>query len=642
MDELRRSGKSPNGMANQLSEVLHLKFERAHLAYLLSVQNVRDAEAGLYGQKTITGALRKDDTPAPFGDYGDTDGWNGVSVSAHYLIECLLHEYQRQEAALTQLLQGTFGQVFRSDHTRKVARKVTLLSGTMSSYAVMNENWMILFWVMLQSESGQSLESMYCGLSNRYSVAGIPKAKYQWVDRDCCAAFRVMDPGPYEHQQWEAWRTTEATVAEVTSGNLKNLHAACRKFNEDMVVKLDLCHCMRRFTRECVSEHHPLYGSFCQFLSSAFSVVDQGDLEKLKNAYRFCGIEPANPTKLHIREHCRTKVPHPRELVQRVEEVLHHFYLAKDPNNIFLFKPTMLKLWWIQRIHILRGCLSDPEVEEGILYIYGGTLQLNHVKGDGAAVPIWIPVRGTSQQEGFHFHQAQWVTGNCVSPELFQAQGMTGVARWNYQRLVDLKQPGVVLPGVFDPVLMIELNRASISVTGQPKYPALHISSRDTGERFGLQYVEPGCRPVPLDFDKHKSRKTDLGDVEMQEESSSGVPFSFPSQECLKDTSSAETPLAAEPEATSQAVIFHQFPTPSAVTVKEQTSEECLLVGELPSTSPLPVAASPCAARTGPIKTGGRVFVLNHNRWTDPMRNIIDGCSYGSVFTQPVKQSVSQ
>ncbi|MCI4389312.1 hypothetical protein PGIGA_G00096410 [Pangasianodon gigas] len=48
MDELRRSGKSPNDMANQLSEVLHLKYERAHLAYLLSMQNIRDAEAGLH------------------------------------------------------------------------------------------------------------------------------------------------------------------------------------------------------------------------------------------------------------------------------------------------------------------------------------------------------------------------------------------------------------------------------------------------------------------------------------------------------------------------------------------------------------------------------------------------------------------
>ncbi len=58
-----------------------------------------------------------------------------------------------------------------------------LASGTMSSYAVMNENWMILSWVMLQSESDKSLEPMYEGLSRRYIFAGVPKAKYQWVDR---------------------------------------------------------------------------------------------------------------------------------------------------------------------------------------------------------------------------------------------------------------------------------------------------------------------------------------------------------------------------------------------------------------------------------------------------------------------------
>lgn len=137
-------------------------------------------------------------------------------------------------------------------------------------------------------------------------------------------------------------------------------------------------------------------------------------------------------------------------LVKRVEDVLHHFFLAKDPDDVLLFKPSMLKEWMIQRVHFLRGCLSDPEVGEGILYKYGGTLQLNHVKGEGAAVPIWIPVRGTSQQEGFHFHQARWVTGNNVSTELFQAQGMTGVVHWNFQRLVDLKLPDMVLPGVFD------------------------------------------------------------------------------------------------------------------------------------------------------------------------------------------------
>ena len=329
---------------------------------------------------------------------------------------------------------------------------------------------------------------------------------YFYCCRDCCAAFKVQNSGPQEHLLWDCWRTSEAIVAQATSGNLASTSASRTKFNNDITIKLDLFHCMRRLCRECVSEHHPLYSSFCKFLSAAFMVVDQSDLEKLKEAYTFCGISPANPTKQHIREHCRTKVPQPRELLQRVEDVLHHFYLAKDINNVPLFKASMLKVWRIQRIHILRGCLSDPEVGEGILYRHGGTLQLNHTKGEGAAVPIWIPVRGTSQQEGFHFHQAQWVTGNKVSCELFQAQAMTGVARWNFQRLVDLKQPGVNLPAVFDPLLMAELNTASAKVTGRAKYPLLQISNVDTEERFGLQYVEPGCRPVILNWDKNKAQ----------------------------------------------------------------------------------------------------------------------------------------
>ncbi|MGH0158763.1 UNVERIFIED_CONTAM: hypothetical protein FKN15_044373 [Acipenser sinensis] len=172
---------------------------------------------------------------------------------------------------------------------------------------------------------------------------------------------------------------------------------------------------------------------------AAFCITDQEDLQKLKDAYAFCGIDPPNPTKQHIREHCRMRIPRPQELVERVEGVLHHFFSAKDVNDILLFKPSMLKAWRIQRVHMLRGCLSDPELADGILYRYGGTLQLNHVQGQGASVPIWIPIRGTSQQEGYHFHQAQWVTGNRVSTELFQTQDMTGVARWNYQKLVDLK-----------------------------------------------------------------------------------------------------------------------------------------------------------------------------------------------------------
>ncbi len=87
--------------------------------------------------------------PQSFGAYDDADGWCGVSVFAHYLTDCLIDEYRHQEPAISKLLQGTFGQVLRPDHTRKVARKVILPSGTMSSYAAMNENCMIVSWVMV-------------------------------------------------------------------------------------------------------------------------------------------------------------------------------------------------------------------------------------------------------------------------------------------------------------------------------------------------------------------------------------------------------------------------------------------------------------------------------------------------------------
>ncbi|TWW62438.1 hypothetical protein D4764_04G0010850 [Takifugu flavidus] len=314
MDELRRSGKSPTDMANQVNELMHLKYERAHLAYLHAVQNVREAEAGAYGQRTIGQYVRMEDRPRAFGPYEDQEGWGGVSVSGFYLTGCLLDEFKRQQPSLTKLLQGTLGQVFRSDRTRKMARKQ--------------------------------------GMAQRYSHAGVGKAGYHWMD-------------------------------------------------------------------------------------------------------------------------------------------------------------------------------SDPELSEGIMYRDGGTLQLNHVAGEGAKVPVWIPVRGTSQQEGYHFQQAQWVTGTQVSPELFRAQAMTGVVRWNFQRPVDMKKPGAVLPAVFDPASMWELNSASMAVTGQDKCPA----------------------------------------------------FTSLTETLEKDVSGA---------------------------------------------LPLPLKSSPRSARTGPMKTGGGVFVLDHTRWTLPMKDAID------------------
>ncbi|KAI9530475.1 hypothetical protein NQZ68_004493 [Dissostichus eleginoides] len=526
LDELRRSGKSPTDMAKQITELMHLKYERAHQAYLLSCKNIMDGEKGKYDQKTITRFLRQETKPARFGEYGDSDGWNGISVPAHYLTDCLLHEYQHQ----------------------------------------------------------QGVGHLWTGLPIRPHSQSCEEG----------IAVQLLGSCEGEHLNWDAWMTSDAIAAQATSGNVLNTCASRSNFNANMLIKLDLFHCLRRLMRECVSEHHPLYSSFAQFLSAAFSVVDQEDLQRLKDAYAFCGIQPANPTKPHIREHCRIRIPYPEELIKRVEGVFQHFHLATDPNGRPLFKASMLKCWRIQRIHILRGCLSDPEVEGGIMYRHGGTLQLNHVPGEGAKVPVWIPIRGTSQQEGYHFHQAQWVTGTRVSTELFQAQAMTGVARWNYQRLVDLKQPDVKLPAVFDPALMGEINAVSQQVFGHVKYPAFHLTNRDTGEKFGLEYVEPDCRPA-LDTPPQSSNPTAQSELLQPPSIPPTKLFQFP----------------ANPPSVKQDVTAGTTPEPH--TEPETT---CL--------KSLPLLSSPTAARTGPVKTGGRVFVLDHKRWTGPMKQAVD------------------
>nr|XP_057920054.1 uncharacterized protein LOC131111082 [Doryrhamphus excisus] len=285
----------------------------------------------------------------------------------------------------------------------------------------------------------------------------------------------------------------------------------------------------------------------------------------------------------------------------------------------------MLKRWRIQRVHILRGCLSDPEVEGGILYRRGGTIQLNHVPGERAAVPVWIPIRGTSQQEGYHFHQAKWVTGTQVSPELFQAQAMTGVCRWNYQRLLDLKLPGVSLPPVFNPALICSLNAVSRRVFGEEKYPALRLAAEDTGERFGLEYREPECCPVPLDWDKHKTKKDP------------GHATSAPSPGILPDQGAGQGADPVQPSSTPPTRLFsfvHPLQTATVTTssrvapIPASDLDNKASVTELqPQPEPtrrLPIQCSPTAARTGPVKTGGRVFVLDHKRWPSPKKSAID------------------
>ncbi len=144
-----------------------------------------------------------------------------------------------------------------------------------------------------------------------------------------------------------------------------------------------------------------------------------------------------------------------------------------------LFKPSMLKVWRIQRVHILRGCLSDPEVTKGILYRHGGTVQLNHVKGGGSSCTCVDPCERHLSAGGVPFPSGEMGHRHSGIHRTFPGAGHDWSGSLEFQRFVDLKQPGVKLPAVFDPVLIMELNKLSDVVTGQAKYPA-YLSHRQT------------------------------------------------------------------------------------------------------------------------------------------------------------------
>ena len=178
VDKIRRTGRSPADVANEINELSYLQYERAHLKYLLVIQSIREqVKKGSSVDKFV--GFDDEQPSVSFGGFHDVNGWNGVLVSSEFISSCLVAEYQRQKETLYGLMKGTFGQFLRSDHTRSLARKVETHSGVMWSYATMNEYWQVVSSVLVDSETEENLRSFYAGLSKRYELANVVKPSYR-------------------------------------------------------------------------------------------------------------------------------------------------------------------------------------------------------------------------------------------------------------------------------------------------------------------------------------------------------------------------------------------------------------------------------------------------------------------------------
>ena len=110
----------------------------------------------------------------------------------------------------------------------------------------------VLMSVLTASE-GRGLKEMARGLVSRYQAAGVPPPQLLYVDRDCCGKFHMWAKDLFP--QWE-----------------------------NLLVRLDIWHFMRRLASCVTTESYPLYGTFISRLSATIFRWDEGDVQALRQA----------------------------------------------------------------------------------------------------------------------------------------------------------------------------------------------------------------------------------------------------------------------------------------------------------------------------------------------------------------------
>ena len=116
-----------------------------------------------------------------------------------------------------------------------------------------NEYGQVLMSVLTAHE-GDGLLPMAAGLMRRYREAGVPPPKLLYVSRDCC------------------------------SGTGRSRAAAMFHEWEELVVRLDVWHLMRRFAAGVTTDSHQLYGLFMAKLSACIFEWDAADVARLREA----------------------------------------------------------------------------------------------------------------------------------------------------------------------------------------------------------------------------------------------------------------------------------------------------------------------------------------------------------------------
>ncbi|KAK2874526.1 hypothetical protein Q8A67_021679 [Cirrhinus molitorella] len=364
-------------------------------------------------------------------------------------------------------ITSQYGRILKMDSTKKVARK---LAG--------------------HTSEGFGLGLMIEGLISRYRVAGVAPPEVLYVDRDCCGNTLLR-------RMFKEW--------------------------DQMTIRLDIWHFMRRFTVGCTTDSHQLYATFMSRLSHCIFMWDQVDLTALKKAKQAeleADRKPSSEADVlrcisrnELALHCRRTTRGTKETQTMTEGLIQAFCgeAGCDTLGVPLINTArMIEILKSQWKHV--ACIQDPPGVQ--LYLQTGTL----LKG-GHRLPTYRCARGSTSLESFHLHLNRFIPGTLASDTFFQAYLLDGLAWWNEDRAVaattDEQQPHS-----YNHLLRHAANTLAEEIWGTKIIP--YVGPRKyTGELIGVEYLYQQTSKVFQDY-RLAIEVSETSEVAMEVEESCG------------------------------------------------------------------------------------------------------------------------
>ncbi|XP_026110190.1 uncharacterized protein LOC113083135 [Carassius auratus] len=454
------------------------------------------------------------------------------SIPKHrWLMQVYAQDVLQRLDEVKATITSQYGRILKMDSTKKVARKLAGRSYGTATWAtnVGNEHGQVIMSVLTASE-GFGLGPMIEGLIKRYRVAGVAPPEVLYVDRDCCGNTLLR-------RMFEEW--------------------------EQMTIRLDVWHFMRRFAVGCTTDSHQLYATFMSGLSHCIFMWDQVDLTALKTAKHAELEADGKPSfeadvlrcisRSELALHCRRTTRGTKETLALIESHVQAFDgdAGRDTLGVPLINSArMREILKSQRKHV--ACIQDPVGVQ--LYMQTGTV----LKG-GHRLPTYRCARGSTSLESFHLHLNRFIPGTLASDTFFQAYLLDGLARWNEDRAV-AATTNQQQPHSYNHLLRHAVNTLAEELMGMKIIP--YVGPRNyTGELIGVEYLYQQTGKVLQDYKLaiEESETTEVG-IEVDEGYAELEEF----QDITVPTFDTERTPAASTQASVSAASAASSPTPPA------------------------------------------------------------------------------